>query len=92
MILNSLSSRVQAASETRIAISRGSEGKKRRDTHTHAHTETDSFLKKVMVKIYTAERGNHRNGRVYKRKKAISFYVTKLASPPIHLLFIQHSL
>lgn len=50
-----MSSRVQAASETRIAISRGSEGKKRRDTHTHAHTETDSFLKKVMVKIYTAE-------------------------------------
>lgn len=42
-ILNSLSSRAQAASKARISISRGSEGKERRN----------SFCETEMVKIHT---------------------------------------
>lgn len=64
-ILNSLSFRAQAASKARIAISRGSEGEKRRNRDRHTHKERTVSVGKKWSKYTLSEISRERG----KKKK-----------------------
>lgn len=98
-ILNSLSSRAQAASKARIAISRGSEGEKRRNRDRHTHKEQRFLWERNGQNThwvrYPERKKKEMTENECKRKQAICFHPTGLEnlsnSSPVHITFIAEA-